>query len=129
MKAKLLMVAALFSIAALAQHHGDSGFEEPQIGYFEGTEPFWDMEINGNQIKLHCINDVVTDTLRFSKKQTHTDTWAFQGRHVFGIVRESPGGCQLDITEEDNPTHEIYFNYAGATYMGCGKFSALNNLP
>jgi len=130
MKAKLLMGAALFSIAALAQQHRDSGFKDLLFtGYFVGTEPFWNMEINGNQITLHCINDVVTDTLRLSKKQTHTDTWAFQGRHVFGIVRKSPDGCQLDITEDDNPTHEIYFHYAGATYMGCGKLYPPDTRP
>ncbi|HWK98446.1 MAG TPA: hypothetical protein VNQ55_00800 [Parapedobacter sp.] len=130
MKVRLLMVAALSSIAVLAQQHRNSGFEEPKFtGYFEGTEPFWNMEINDNQITLHCINDIVADTLRLSKKQTHTDTWAFQGRYVFGIVRESASGCQLDITEEDNPTHEIYFHYAGATYMGCGKLYPPDTRP
>jgi len=40
---------------------------------------------------------------------------------VFGIIRESgKGGCTLDITEEANPSHEIYLSYKNETYMGRG---------
>ncbi|MGV3762949.1 hypothetical protein [Parapedobacter sp.] len=90
-------------------------------GFFEGTEPFWDIEIKDNKFVLHCINDTETGLIFLAKKQTHTATYAFSGKHIFGIIRESTGGgCDLDITEKENPTHEIYFSYKNATYMGCG---------
>lgn len=94
-------------------------------GYFEGNEPFWDMEIKDNQVILHCVNDTVKDTLLLSRKQTHTETYAFRGREIFGVLRRSTadGGCDLDITEEPNPTHDLYFSYKGVTYMGCGKLT------
>ncbi len=93
-------------------------------GYFEGTEPFWNMEIKDNRIVLHCVNDNVRDTLILSRKQAHTETYAFRGSDIHGIVRHSgKAGCSLDITEEEKPTHEIYFSYRNVTYMGCGKLS------
>jgi|GEM_PF-1825675 len=96
-------------------------------GYFEGTEPFWEMEIKDNYVVLHCINDIVKDTLLLSRKQAHTETYAFQGNKIHGIVRHSDnGGCTLDITEEGSPTHEIYFAYRNVTYMGCGRLSLRN---
>jgi len=96
----------------------------PISGHFEGTEPFWDMEVRDNVIILNIVNDTVLDTLFLSRKQTHTETYAFRGGHVFGIIRQSSGeGCQLDITETPNPTHEIYFSYKDVTYMGCGKLN------
>lgn len=92
-------------------------------GYFEGTEPFWEMEIKDNYFVLHCSNDLVKDTLFLSRKQTHTETFVFQGENIFGIVRQSENGCVLDITEEGAPSHEIYFSYKNVTYMGCGKLT------
>jgi|GEM_PF-4921531 len=89
-------------------------------GFFEGNEPFWNIEIKDNHFVLHCMNDTVTDTLRLSKKQTHTDIWAFHSTYIFGIIRKSYGTCKLDITEKENPSHEIYFSYKNTTYMGCG---------
>src|SRR5690606_14800864 len=101
---------------------GSASLQEKSLnGRFEGTEPFWDMEIENNRVILHCINDKIIDTVQLSKKQTHTHTYAFKGRQIFGIIRESgKGGCTLDITEELNPSHEIYFSYKDKTYMGCG---------
>jgi len=94
---------------------------KPLNGRFEGTEPFWNMEIENNRVILHCMNDKIVDTVQLSKKQTHTETYAFKGRQVFGIIRESgKGGCTLDIAEKDYPSHEIYFSYKNETYMGCG---------
>lgn len=94
-------------------------------GRFEGTEPFWNMEIENNQVILHIVNDKLIDTLHLSDKQAHSETYAFKGRQIFGIIRESgKGGCTLDITEEDYPSHEIYFSYKNETYIGCGR---LNN--
>ena len=93
-------------------------------GYFVGTEPFWNMKISDNHVIMHNINDIVQDTLFLSKKQAHTATYAFQGKHIFGVVRESgTEGCLLDITEDEDATHEIYFSYKHVTYMGCGKLT------
>jgi|GEM_PF-6675055 len=99
--------------------------DNPRIsGYFEGNEPFWEMEINDNYFVLHCVNDIVKDTMYFSGKQAHTGTYAFKSDQVYGVLRESSkGGCILDITEDGDPTHEIYFSYKNVTYMGCGKLT------
>ncbi|MBZ4192668.1 hypothetical protein [Niabella beijingensis] len=90
-------------------------------GYFEGNEPFWNMEIRDNLFILHCVNDTEKDTLYLSKKEAHSETYAFHSKKAFGIIRKSDGHCKLDITEEEGPTHEIYFSYKNATYRGCGK--------
>ncbi|MEC3881220.1 hypothetical protein [Parapedobacter sp. 10938] len=127
---KLLIAFALFG----SMLTGFWGYSDPGLankedktsitGYFEGTEPFWNMTVEENRIVLHCVNDIVRDTLLLSRKQTHTETYAFHGRAIHGIVRRSEtGGCTLDITGEDNPTHDIYFAYRNVTYMGCGKLS------
>ncbi|WP_157986489.1 hypothetical protein [Chitinophaga alhagiae] len=103
------------------QRQGGTPWEQGFVGYFEGSEPFWNMKISNDTLVLHCINTIEKDTFYFSGKQAHTNTWAFRGKHVFGVIRKSSGTCQLDITEEENPTHEIYFSYKNVTYMGCGK--------
>lgn len=106
-----------------------AGFAQPAdtiliSGYFVGTEPFWNMKISDNHFIMHNINDLLQDTLTPSKKQAHTETYAFQSKHVYGIVRASNnGGCILDITEDEDATHEIYFSYKNVTYMGCGKLT------
>ncbi|MFD1772062.1 hypothetical protein [Sphingobacterium suaedae] len=94
-------------------------------GYFEGEEPFWDIDIKDNLLVLRChaVNRIEKDTIRLSKMQAHTETFAFHAKNIFGILRRSSGNCTLDITEEGNPTHEIYFSYLGVTYMGCGKMT------
>ena len=90
-------------------------------GFFEGTEPFWRLEVKNNTFVLHCMNDVETGVIVLSEKQTHSETYAFRSTNFFGIIRKPWAGCcELDITEEENPTHEIYFSYKGRTYMGCG---------
>ena len=90
-------------------------------GFFEGSEPFWSLEVKNNTFVLHCMNDVETGVILLSGKQAHSETYAFRGTNVFGIIRKPwEGCCELDITGEDNPTHEIYFSYKGKTYMGCG---------
>ena len=90
-------------------------------GFFEGTEPFWSLEVKNNTFTLRCMNDVETGVIILSEKQTHSETYAFRGTNFFGVIRKPwEGCCELDITEEDNPTHEIYFSYKGKTYMGCG---------
>jgi len=94
-------------------------------GYFEGNEPFWDFEIKGNTFILRCNNETEKDTLVFSQKQAHSETYAFESKNVFGVIRRANGCCDLDITEEENPTHEIYFSYQGVTFMGCGKIKIL----
>lgn len=97
-------------------------------GHFEGNEPFWNMEIKNSRIILHCGNDELTDTLQINKKQAYSETYAFKGRQVFGIIKKSgKGGCTLDITEEDHPSHEIYFSYKNETYMGCGQLNEAEN--
>src|SRR5690606_38357193 len=67
------------------------------------------------------------DTLYFSDKQTHTETYAFKSDQIYGVLRESSkGGCLLDITEDGDPTHEIYFSYKDVTYMGSGKLMTIS---
>lgn len=125
MKTTWVIIYAL--ISCLGTGATSSAIEQDKTlitGRFEGNEPFWNMEIENNRIILHCVNDVLTDTLQLSRKQTHTETYAFKGQGVFGIIRESGvGGCVLDITEEEDATHEIYFSYQNITYMGCGKMT------
>lgn len=90
-------------------------------GFFEGNEPFWNLEVKNNTFVLHCMNDMETGVILLSEKQAHSETYAFRGTNFFGIIRKPwEGCCELDITEEENPTHEIYFSYKGKTYMGCG---------
>ena len=92
-------------------------------GFFEGNEPFWSLEVKNNRFTLRCMNDVETGVILLSKKQTHSETYAFRGTNFFGIIRKPwEGCCELDITEEEHPTHEIYFSYQNETYMGCGGF-------
>ena len=90
-------------------------------GFFEGSEPFWSLEVENNTFTLHCVNDTETGSILLSEKQAHSETYAFRGTNFFGVIRKPwEGCCELDITEEENPTHEIYFSYKGKTYMGCG---------
>lgn len=97
-------------------------------GHFEGSEPFWDMKIENNRIILHCINDRLTDTLQLSRKQAHSQTYAFKGKKIFGVVRKSgQGGCTLDVSEAKNPSHAIFFSYKNETYMGCGRLIGMEN--
>lgn len=130
MKIKSLITFALifsiqFGFSQRLNPNCDKTKGKPLIsGHFEGTEPFWDMEIKDNYFILHCDNTTEKDTLYLSRKQTHTETYAFHSDNIFGIIRKSSnGGCDLDITEDGNPTHEIYFCYKNITYMGCGKWA------
>ncbi|WP_040679297.1 hypothetical protein [Niabella aurantiaca] len=121
----ILKLAIMLVLAGLPGAGVDPGPLPGELlisGHFEGNEPFWKMEITNNRIVLQCANDTLQDTLLLSRKQQHSETYAFRGRHLFGIVRyPGSGGCMLDITEEEKPSHEIYFSYRGITYMGCGK--------
>lgn len=116
-----IWVGAFLSILCFVG--ADAGIQSGKIvqGHFEGTEPFWDMEINANVIQLNLMNVSLSDTLVLAKKQAHTNTYVFQGKHIIGVVRESNTVCDLDITEEPNPSHEIYFSYNDVSYMGCGR--------
>src|SRR5690554_1258982 len=106
MKVLLLFLLSVGLNASFTQENVKK--DNPRIsGYFEGTEPFWELEINDNYFVLHCVNDIVKDTLYFSDKQTHTETYAFKSDQVYGVLRESSkGGCILDITEDGDPTAE-----------------------
>jgi len=106
-----------------ANHEQDWVKNHPITGHFEGNEPFWSIEIKNNIFILHCNNDSVKDTLFLSKKQAYTETYAFRSKKVFGIIRKSSQGCNLDITEAPNPAYEIYFSFNDTTYMGCGSIS------
>ncbi len=123
MKAILVIMFILFGCVYIGATGSSIKQEKTLItGHFEGTEPFWSMEIENNRIILHCVNDTLTSTFQLSAKQAHSETYAFKGQGVFGIIRKSGGGgCELDITEEEDATHEIYFSYQNVTYMGCGK--------
>ncbi|WP_353129987.1 hypothetical protein [Parapedobacter pyrenivorans] len=92
-------------------------------GFFEGSEPFWSLKIINNRYELHCINDTEIGVLTFSEKAKHSESFSFKADKIFGTIRKSnSGGCLIDITEEENPTHEIVFSYKNTTYAGCGKF-------
>lgn len=122
-----LLVLLFFVLTGFTSYPGSERRQKEtpllKSGYFEGNEPFWDFEIKENLFILRCDNKTEKDTLLLSKKQAHTETYAFKSKKVFGVIRRSNGACDLDITEEERPTHEIYFSYNGVTYIGCGKMA------
>ncbi|WP_460766913.1 hypothetical protein [Niabella terrae] len=120
---QLKTIVIFFLLSCLCSLANDSVNQEALAlnGHFEGTEPFWSMDIENNRVILYCINDTLTDTVQISRKQFHSETYAFKGNQLFGIIRRSgKDGCTLDIIDGEAPTHEIYFSYKNETYMGCG---------
>lgn len=122
-------IALLFLIFSYPNAYGQelSGTKSTDLllftGFFDGTEPFWSISFEKNLLTMEIDNETLVDSIVLSEKQTHSQTWAFRGNDIFGIIRKSHHFCTLDITEVEHPTHEIYFNYKNSTYMGCGNLS------
>lgn len=90
-------------------------------GRFEGTEPFWLLEIENNNYTLHCNNEISTGKLYFSNKSSREESIAFNNSTIFGIINRSENSiCDYAILEKDSVNFDIIFSYNNQTYRGCG---------
>lgn len=121
MKMKLLIYLAL-SIITCNLNLGKVGDEnEGHEFVFEGSEPFWNMEIKKNNIKLNWDNRYNENVL-FSKVASRGETFGFSNKRIYGIINKCFNKkCEYAITDNDSLSYEIIFVYKGHTLKGCGE--------
>lgn len=89
---------------------------------FEGTEPFWQMEIHNDSILLFCDNKEVQMRATFVEKSVNGNTIGFSNDEIYGIINENwEHNCCYSISEKDSLPYEIFFVFEGKTYRGCGE--------
>ena len=89
---------------------------------FEGTEPFWQMEIHNDSILLFCDNKEVHMRATFAEKSVNGNTIGFSNDEIYGIINENwKHNCCYSIAEKDSLPYEIFFVFEGKTYRGCGE--------
>jgi uncharacterized membrane protein len=106
-----------------------TGCQQPQkdarhielYGSFEGTEPFWSLEIKKNNYEFTGAGKTIKGNAAFSKKSERGVSYAFKDGELFGVINKSATGlCDYAITE-DSAAYEIFLSFKGVTYQGCGN--------
>lgn len=124
MKRLLPFVIPLLLVSCCSSR-GDTGDSVKNTGreyHFEGTEPFWRMEIQNENLFLYCSNKEVRTKVSFAEKSANGNTIGFTSKEISGIINESwDHNCCYAVTEEDTLPYEIFFVFEGKTYRGCGK--------
>lgn len=89
---------------------------------FEGSEPFWRLEIKNDSIHLIGEYDY-SDKVNYAKSSSRGETFGFSSKNIYGIINKTWGKevCEYAVTEEDSLSYEILFAFRGKTYRGCGK--------
>ena len=136
---KLLLISPIFFVIIGCTHHvdreGNSHLNKSlNLGgecyslnqcfhyQFEGSEPFWRMEIQNENLFLYCSNKEVRTKVSFAEKSANGNTIGFTSKEISGIINESwDHNCCYAVTEEDTLPYEIFFVFEGKTYRGCGK--------
>ena len=122
----LLFLALLLCAACTDSNTSSQLTEAPQTPtqeyIFEGTEPFWQMEIHNDSILLFCDNKEVQMRATFAEKSVNGNTIGFSNDEIYGIINENwEHNCCYSITEKDSLPYEIFFVFEGKTYRGCGE--------
>ena len=122
----LLLFALLLCVACTDSNTSSQLTEAPQTPtqeyIFEGTEPFWQMEIHNDSILLFCDNKEVQMRATFVEKSVNGNTIGFSNDEIYGIINENwEHNCCYSITEKDSLPYEIFFVFKGKTYRGCGE--------
>ena len=122
----LLLFALLLCVACTDSHTSSQpteALQTPTQEYiFEGTEPFWQMEIHNDSILLFCDNKEVQMRATFAEKSVNGNTIGFSNDEIYGIINENwKHNCCYSISEKDSLPYEIFFVFEGKTYRGCGE--------
>ena len=122
----LLLFALLLCVACKDSNSSSQPTEAPQTPtqeyIFEGTEPFWQMEIHNDSILLFCDNKEVQMRATFAEKSVNGNTIGFSNDEIYGIINENwKHNCCYSISEKDSLPYEIFFVFEGKTYRGCGE--------
>lgn len=128
-KIKLLALYSTLILGCTSQNYTQKPIATYN-GYFEGTEPFWSLEIQNNNYTLHCNNDIRKGKLSFSIKSSRGESVAFNNSNIFGIINKNENGiCDYAILEKDSINFDIIFSYNNQTYRGCGEIftAAISN--
>ena len=124
MKHLLPFFALLLLVSCSSKHDNpaDSAQDIVCEYHFEGTEPFWEMDIQNDSLILFCDNKEVIMKVSFAEKSANGNTIGFANDKISGIINESwDHNCCYAVTEEDPLPLEIFFVFEGKTYRGCGK--------
>lgn len=122
----LLFLTAFCLISCTDSNTSPQLTEAPQTPtqeyIFEGTEPFWQMEIHNDSILLFCDNKEVHMRATFAEKNVNGNTIGFSNDEIYGIINENwKHNCCYSISEKDSLPYEIFFVFEGKTYRGCGE--------
>lgn len=91
-------------------------------GVFEGTEPFWRLELDNGKYELDIQNKTLTGNFIFSNKASRGKTISFQDKDIFGFINQSPSRyCDYAITDEDSLSYEVFLHFKKVAYKGCGN--------
>lgn len=105
-----------------AKDYQKQSLEQSSHYSFEGTEPFWQMEIHNDSILLFCDNKEVQMRATFAEKSVNGNTIGFSNDEIYGIINENwEHNCCYSISEKDSLPYEIFFVFEGKTYRGCGE--------
>lgn len=132
---KLFLIFSIFFLSSGCIRHIDNSslyekqqnnkaFSSSQIFHytFEGTEPFWQMEILKDSIFLFCSNKEKRMQVSFAEKSENGNTIGFANDSLYGFINENwDYDCCYAITEKDSLPYEIFFVFEGKTYRGCGE--------
>ena len=122
---KLLPFIALLLLVSCGSEPDNPADSAPDFVceyHFEGTEPFWEMDIQNDSLILFCDNKEVIMKVSFAEKSANGNTIGFSNDKISGIINESwDHNCCYAVTEEDPLPLEIFFVFEGKTYRGCGK--------
>ena len=123
---QILFLTAFCLISCTDSNTSSQPTEAPQTPtqeyIFEGTEPFWQMEIHNDSILLFCDNKEVHMRATFAEKSVNGNTIGFSNDEIYGIINENwKHNCCYSISEKDSLPYEIFFVFEGKTYRGCGE--------
>ena len=125
----LILLFGMFLISHVATSE-ESNTRENSVQFtnsesfsFEGTEPFWSLEINKDSLFLDLYTDTIYRmTASFSEKSARGNSIGFRNETIAGIINETwEGYCDYSISEEDSLAYEIFFTFNNKTFKGCGK--------
>lgn len=115
----IFILSSVFSCNFKNEKVQTSSYKEYTFS-FEGTEPFWRLDINNNNINLF-INNEYSSRVEFSKLASRGETLGFKNQNIYGFINKNwEGNCDFSISEIDLLNYEIFFVYNGKAYKGCG---------